>query len=511
MAKNIGGPRRGHAAGDTDIEKQASQLASDTKYKVKERLGSQTNLNPAQVAKAYLQQLAKSPAPGAVKALAKKKIMGNSAPSPSAPLSTNKENYEFSKGDITETVENSLINVLHKVFVEEIEKKDRVWIVVRDKKTGNTYRRSLNPDVAREKIAELRANPNISSVEITKYKSDEDDVQGRKTARVKAGKGLKNDGNLANNYPPYDKVTRGDVIAGATGKDQMGGKKKVKEEVIFEKEESGNRKKITGKGVNNYANGKNSVVKVFPKDVSEQLGDENVVKNNISKPDPNQQAQNRRQLSILQQFQRKEEQLNRKKIAALKGNKIPIGSVQMNSYEPEGESVQEVAPPGMEGTVKAMKKHPELSTGKTPEGKDKNIYALAWWMKNKGYKSHKKASGADKEVQKNSYQPEGEVIDELRASEKRGLGSPESPLSYPGRKIQKERGEKGGRHWQSGGEGGSRTERGRTNVPKSPSKKKPGEPESQVERLRRLSTHPEQPSKYARMQSKKRDLGSRFD
>ena len=38
----------------------------------------------------------------------------------------------------------------------------------------------------------------------------------------------KNDGNLANNYPPYDKVTRGDVIAGATGKDQMGGKKKAK-------------------------------------------------------------------------------------------------------------------------------------------------------------------------------------------------------------------------------------------------------------------------------------------
>jgi hypothetical protein len=36
----------------------------------------------------------------------------------------------------------------------------------------------------------------------------------------------KGDGNLANNYPPYDKVTRGDIIAGALGKDQMGGKKK---------------------------------------------------------------------------------------------------------------------------------------------------------------------------------------------------------------------------------------------------------------------------------------------
>ncbi len=41
-----------------------------------------------------------------------------------------------------------------------------------------------------------------------------------------------NDGNLANNYPPYDKVTRGDVIAGRLGKDHQGGKtlKKFKEE-----------------------------------------------------------------------------------------------------------------------------------------------------------------------------------------------------------------------------------------------------------------------------------------
>lgn len=35
-----------------------------------------------------------------------------------------------------------------------------------------------------------------------------------------------NDGNLANNAKPYDKVTRGDVIAGRLGKDEMGGKKK---------------------------------------------------------------------------------------------------------------------------------------------------------------------------------------------------------------------------------------------------------------------------------------------
>jgi hypothetical protein len=34
-----------------------------------------------------------------------------------------------------------------------------------------------------------------------------------------------NDGNLANNAKPYDKITRGDVIAGRLGKDEMGGKK----------------------------------------------------------------------------------------------------------------------------------------------------------------------------------------------------------------------------------------------------------------------------------------------
>jgi len=44
--------------------------------------------------------------------------------------------------------------------------------------------------------------------------------------------------------------------------------------------------------------------------------------------------------------------------------------------------VGESAPKGWEGTVKAMKKHKEID----------NPYALTNWMKNKGYKSHKKES-----------------------------------------------------------------------------------------------------------------------
>ena len=45
----------------------------------------------------------------------------------------------------------------------------------------------------------------------------------------------------------------------------------------------------------------------------------------------------------------------------------------------------ESAPKGWEGTVKAMKKHKDID----------NPYALAWSMKNKGYKSHKKEDVAE--------------------------------------------------------------------------------------------------------------------
>jgi hypothetical protein len=53
----------------------------------------------------------------------------------------------------------------------------------------------------------------------------------RAKALLEAGKGKKKgDGNLANNAKPYDKVTRGDVIAGRLGKDEKGGKKEVVKE-----------------------------------------------------------------------------------------------------------------------------------------------------------------------------------------------------------------------------------------------------------------------------------------
>ena len=68
--------------------------------------------------------------------------------------------------------------------------------------------------------------------------------------------------------------------------------------------------------------------------------------------------------------------------------KIMSGEKVVETKQPEQvEILAEKAPPGFEGTVKSMKKHKEIS----------NPFALAWSMKNKGYKSHKKADGTQKE------------------------------------------------------------------------------------------------------------------
>jgi hypothetical protein len=110
MSKHISeeskGPRKGHAAGDTSIEQQASQLASDIKYKARQKMKgtSGSNLSPGQVQALYRSLLGSSPAPGGVKALVKKKLFGE----------------EIDRGEklVAETLENKTSTVFGRVFVE---------------------------------------------------------------------------------------------------------------------------------------------------------------------------------------------------------------------------------------------------------------------------------------------------------------------------------------------------------------------------------------------------------
>ena len=237
--------------GGGDMEKKAKQCVYDARYKVRKEMGPDSRMDPASVTKAVLEKIDSSEYSQPIKARAKKIVMGDNQV---------KEMKEFASHNVARALYSVFVEQPSKIIDEEyIEKlkrelseadqspEERKYKVrVTDKDTGNSYIRMAN----RSKINELRANPNIVSVEMldlygSPEPSESERTKGSQTASVTAGKGLKNnDGNLANNYPPYNKVTRGDVIAGATGNDQMGGKKKVKEEFIGEKDNGDENKPL---------------------------------------------------------------------------------------------------------------------------------------------------------------------------------------------------------------------------------------------------------------------------
>ena len=194
--ENPNAPQPSGGAADK-IRKQARQLAYDVRYKVKQGFKDGQKTDPASLKRAYASQLGKSPAPGPVRQLAKKMLIG--------------ESYDFI--DITETASSAVADAIKKVFVKTIELDDadgnpayeitdlvvkedtgekKYKIRVTDKKTGKSYTRFAD----RAKISELRKNPNISSVEMTGYGTpyEGEKKKGETTAKVKAGKDWDGDG-----------------------------------------------------------------------------------------------------------------------------------------------------------------------------------------------------------------------------------------------------------------------------------------------------------------------------
>lgn len=139
---------------------------------------------------------------------------------------------------------------------QNIDDLKRQMATVKDKMAAHKERGEKVPDALRGKFSELtfairakqahggkwgkiKEGEVDEGPEVFKLKADAARKAGAKefegpdgkTYPVKEG----NDGNLANNAKPYDKVTRGDVIAGRLGKDEMGGKaKKIKEQGVAE-------------------------------------------------------------------------------------------------------------------------------------------------------------------------------------------------------------------------------------------------------------------------------------
>ena len=300
------------------VDKQARQLAYDTRYKVRQAMKAKSGgqVDPATVKKAYAAQLAKSPAAPAVKARAKQMLLG--------------EDYINAKTLATE----SAVSALYKVFVEhhqkdkdgntiphedELNESDEKSFKVRvtDKKTGKSYVRMAS----RTKIAELRANSNISSVEMTGYgePAKSEKYKGKSTAATKSGKGLDpvgkedsdidNDGDVdkSDKYLHKRRKAIGKAIAAKEDYNWQNGFA----ELIEKKDKE---KKITGEGVNNK-----KLIKVFP--VGEQM----------EEPKDKQLDQKEKKANMAKK------QVLQKKLQAVR---MGAGSDIQASHEPEGDMVE---------------------------------------------------------------------------------------------------------------------------------------------------------------------------
>ena len=171
-------PESGGGAQDK-IRKQARQLAYDTRYKVKKNFAKGQKTDAVALKRAYLSQLQKSPAPGPVRVLAKKMLVGEEYDfTDVSELITDSVNHAFNKVFVKKTdLEDAEGNPAYEVidFVQEASSERKFQVRVTDKESKKTYVRMAT----REKIAQLRSNPKISSVEMTGHG---DPYEGKKKA-----------------------------------------------------------------------------------------------------------------------------------------------------------------------------------------------------------------------------------------------------------------------------------------------------------------------------------------
>jgi hypothetical protein len=265
------------------------------------------------------------------------------------------------KKDLGKLVSDSAATALYKVFVEhhkkdvdgntiphegeEINEEEKSYKVrVTDKKTSNSYVRMAT----RSKIAELRSNPNISSVEMTEYgtPTKSEKYKGKQTARAKQGLDPvgKEDGDVNNDGKKdgTDKylMKRRKAIgkAMATRKEEYSWRDGFAE--LIEKKHN-EEKKITGEGVNNK-----KLIKVFPDDVKEMYGSAAGTGASMAKPAPAPEKKPDPQIASKEKKQAMlKKQVLMKKLQAVRAG---AGSDITSSYEPEGENVEEKATYGGE-------------------------------------------------------------------------------------------------------------------------------------------------------------------
>ena len=163
--------KRGHAAGDSDVEKQASQLASDVKYKAKGKV--KEGASEEEKKKVFMQILSASPAPNAVKAMARQKLLGEEVEVKEGSM------YGITKGDgmsFPERLKKKAKKKKDKMKMEEEKKPLPTTKMYR--KAGNLSRKALSKglDTPEGSKAQDRSSKIVSTITTKKEKERMNDI-----------------------------------------------------------------------------------------------------------------------------------------------------------------------------------------------------------------------------------------------------------------------------------------------------------------------------------------------
>lgn len=233
---DAGGERKEKSSGQQSPEERVSQAASDIRYKAR------TEKMPLR--QAYDKYMQNSSLSEQEKSMVRKKIFGEGG--------GNVAETVMNDIQVSDMVAENVANAMFRVFVDNNIETETIFaentyleelsnsserkykIRVTDKATKTSYVRYAT----REKINQLRANPNIESVEMTEYGEPREGERkgGKETAKAKAGKGLdpvgKEDKDIDNDgdHDKTDKylLNRREVRSAAIAK------KKVTEEFVGE-------------------------------------------------------------------------------------------------------------------------------------------------------------------------------------------------------------------------------------------------------------------------------------
>ena len=163
--------KRGHAAGASDTEKQASQLASDVRYKARGKV--KDGASDEEKKKVFMQILGASPAPQAVKAMAKQKLLGEETEVKEGSM------YGITKGDgmsFPERLKKKAKEKKKKMKMEEEKKELPTTKMYR--KAGNLSRKALSKGLDSEEgsKAQKRSEKIVSTITTKKEKERMNDI-----------------------------------------------------------------------------------------------------------------------------------------------------------------------------------------------------------------------------------------------------------------------------------------------------------------------------------------------